>query len=109
MATAKEELLVLGIKASSYYLRQVAVTYYRGTRVVRNLKFLTLFRILKPSSLLTNITIPTQVVVIGKLPCVTNNLFFLLGFFIFSISPLAFLPLFYTLFIIFLIKVKSNS
>ena len=53
MATTKEKLLVLGIKASGYYLgqveasclyiRQVAVTYYCGTSVVRNLKFLTPF------------------------------------------------------------------
>ena len=53
MATTKEELLVLGIKASGHYLgqvkvsylyiRQVAVTYRRGISVVRNLKFLTPF------------------------------------------------------------------
>ena len=53
MATTKKELLVLGIKASGYYLgqvkascfyiRQVAVTYRHGTSVVRNLKFLTPF------------------------------------------------------------------
>ena len=57
MATTKEELLVLGIRASGHYLRevavimrqvaviirQVAVTYHRGTSVVRNLKFLTPF------------------------------------------------------------------
>ena len=53
MATTKEKLPVLGIKASSYYLgqvkasclyiRQVAVTYRYGTSVVRNLKFLTPF------------------------------------------------------------------
>ena len=42
MATIKKELPVLGIKASSYYIRQVAVTCRRGTSVVRNLKFLTL-------------------------------------------------------------------
>ena len=42
MATTKEELLVLGIKANGYYIRQVAVTCRRGTSVVRNLKFLTL-------------------------------------------------------------------
>ena len=41
MATIKEELLVLEIKASGNYIRQVAVTCRRGTSVVRNLKFLT--------------------------------------------------------------------
>ena len=40
MATIKEELLVLEIKASGNYIRQVAVTCRRGTSVVRNLKFL---------------------------------------------------------------------
>ena len=45
MATTKEELLVLGIKASGYYLRQVAVTCRRGTSVVRDLKFLTPFSV----------------------------------------------------------------
>ena len=34
---------LLGIKASGNYIRQVAVTYCRGTSVVRNLKFLTPF------------------------------------------------------------------
>ena len=50
MATTKEELLVLGTKASclnvrhiAVTIRQVAVTCRRGTRVVRNLKFLTPF------------------------------------------------------------------
>ena len=43
MATTKEELLVLGIIANGYYIRQVAVIYYCGTSVVRNLKFLTPF------------------------------------------------------------------
>ena len=53
MATTKEELPVLGIKASGHYLgqveasclyiRQVAVIYRRGISVVRNLKFLTPF------------------------------------------------------------------
>ena len=43
MAIIKEELLVLGIKVIGYYIRQVAVTYRRGTSVVRNLKFLTPF------------------------------------------------------------------
>ena len=43
MVTTKEELLVLGIKAIGHYIRQVAVTYRRGTSVVRNLKFLTPF------------------------------------------------------------------
>ena len=43
MATIKEELLVLGIKAIGHYMRQAAVTCRRGTSVVRNLKFLTPF------------------------------------------------------------------
>ena len=43
MVTTKEKLLVLGIKANGYYLRQVAVIYRGGTSVVRNFKFLTPF------------------------------------------------------------------
>ena len=43
MATTKEELPVLGIKANGHYIRQVAVTCRRGTSVVRKLKFLTPF------------------------------------------------------------------
>ena len=43
MATTKEKLLVLRIKANGHYIRQVAITYRRGISVVRNLKFLTLF------------------------------------------------------------------
>ena len=50
MATIKEELLVLGIRASGYYLREVAVIIRqvtvmcrRGTSVVKNLKFPTPF------------------------------------------------------------------
>ena len=43
MATTKEELLVLGIRANGHYIRQVAVTCRCGTSVVRNLKFLTPF------------------------------------------------------------------
>src|SRR6266567_7642311 len=53
-------------------VRQVVVTCRRGTSVARSLKLLAL-----PHSnelnLSTNITIPTQVVVIGELPCVTNT------------------------------------
>ena len=45
MATTKKELLVLGIKASGYYLRQVAVICRHGTSVVRSLKFLTPFSV----------------------------------------------------------------
>jgi hypothetical protein len=48
MATIKEELLVLGIKASclngrhiAVTIRQIAITCRRGTSVVRSLKFLT--------------------------------------------------------------------
>ena len=66
MATPKEEeLLVLGV-------RQVVVTCRRGTNVARSLKLLALpyFRQL---SLLTNITVPTRVVVISELPYITNN------------------------------------
>ena len=43
MATTKKKLLVLEIKANGHYLRQVAVTYYGSTSVVKNLKFLTPF------------------------------------------------------------------
>ena len=53
MATTKEKLLVLGIKASGYYLRQVeasylyirqvAVIYRCSISIVRNLKFFTPF------------------------------------------------------------------
>ena len=42
MATIKEELLVLGIKASSYHIRHIAVTCRRGTSVARSLKLLAL-------------------------------------------------------------------
>ena len=45
MATTKEKLLVLGIKASGYYLRQVAVIYRCSISVVKNLKFLTPFSV----------------------------------------------------------------
>ena len=58
MATIKEELPVLGIKASSYYIRQVAVTCRRGTSVVKNLKFFTLLPYFHNQiSFLTNITV----------------------------------------------------
>ena len=53
MATTKEKLLVLGIKANGHYIRQVAVTYRRGTSVVRNLKFLTPFFTSQQSSFST--------------------------------------------------------
>ena len=73
---------MLGIKASGYYVRQVAfiiglvaITYCRGTSVVRNLKFLTPSLYSQQSSLLTNVTVLTQVVVTGELPCITNNLY----------------------------------
>ena len=36
---------MLEIKASGHYLRQVAVTYRRGTSVVRNFKFLAPFSV----------------------------------------------------------------
>jgi len=42
MATIKEELLVLGIKASGYRMRHIAVTYRRGASVARSLKLLAL-------------------------------------------------------------------
>jgi hypothetical protein len=58
-------------------VRQVAVTCRRSTSVVRNLKFLTPFFNSQQSSLSTNITVPTQVVVTGELPYVTNNIFLL--------------------------------
>ena len=53
MATIKEELLVLGIKANGYYIRQVAVMCRRGTSVIRNLKFFTPFFTSQQSSFLT--------------------------------------------------------
>ena len=65
MVTTKEELLVLGV-------RQVVVTCRRGTSVARSLKLLALPYYYQ-LSLLTNITIPTRVVVIGELPCVINT------------------------------------
>ena len=43
MAITEEELPVLGIKASSNYIRQVTITYYCSTSIVKNLKFLTPF------------------------------------------------------------------
>ena len=52
MATTKEELPVLGIKANGHYLRQVAVTYCGSTSVVKNLKFLTPFFSLQKLSFL---------------------------------------------------------
>ena len=39
-------LFLLKIKANSHYIRQVTITYRRGTRVVKNLKFLTPFFVL---------------------------------------------------------------
>jgi len=42
MATIKEELPVLGIKASGYYMRYIAVTCRRGTSVARSLRLLAL-------------------------------------------------------------------
>ena len=86
--------IVLGIKASGHYIkqvavtirpvaviirpvaltiRQVAVTYRRGTSVVRNFKFLTPSLYSQLLSLLTNVTIPTQVVGTNKLLYVTNT------------------------------------
>ena len=66
MATAKEELPVSGV-------RQAVVMCCRGTSVARNLKLLTLPHS-QQSSLSTIITVPTRVVVIGELPCVTNSI-----------------------------------
>jgi len=45
----------------------VVVTYRRGTNDVRNLKFLTL-PYSKNNKLLTNITVPTRVVVLVSYP-----------------------------------------
>ena len=42
IAICKLISFLLGIKANSHYLRQVAVTCHCGISVVRNLKFLTL-------------------------------------------------------------------
>src|SRR6266576_4773102 len=65
MATIKEELLVSGV-------RQVVVTCRRGTSVARSLKLLALPHS-NELSLSTIITVPTRVVVIGELPCITNT------------------------------------
>ena len=69
MATTKEELLVLGIKANGYYLRQVAVTCRGGISVVRNLKFLTPFFVFLTTINIILSTNRSYVI----LPCVTNN------------------------------------
>ena len=69
MATTKEKLLVLGIRANGYYIRQVAVTYRRGTSVVRNLKFLTPFFIFITT---INIILSTNRSYVIS-PCVTNT------------------------------------
>ena len=42
MATIKEKLPVLGIKASGHYVRYIAVMCRRGTSVARSLKLLAL-------------------------------------------------------------------
>jgi len=65
MAILKEELLILGV-------RQVVVMCRCGTSVARSLKLLALPHS-NQLSLLTIITVPTRVVVISELPCVTNN------------------------------------
>ena len=70
MATTKEELLVLGIKANGYYLRQVAVTCRGGTSVVRNLKFLTPFFVFLTTTI--NIILSTNRSYVIS-PCDTNN------------------------------------
>ena len=57
MATTKEELLVLGIRANGYYIRQVAVMCRHGTCIVRNLKFLTPFFVFTTT---TNIILSTN-------------------------------------------------
>ena len=63
----------MGIKANGYYIRQIAVTCRYGISVVRNLKFFTPFFNSQQLSLLTNITIPTQVVITGELSYITNT------------------------------------
>ena len=73
MATTKEELLVLGIKANGYYLRQVAVTYCGGTSVVRNFKFLTPFFVFL--IIIINIILSTNCSYVILL-CNTNSCFY---------------------------------
>ena len=70
IAIRKEELLVLGIKASGNYIRQVAIIYRCGTSVVRNLKFLTPFFIFLTT--IINIILSTNRSYV-ILPCDTNN------------------------------------
>ena len=53
-------------------VRQVVVTCRRGTSVARSFNLLALLYS-NQLSLLTIITVPTQVVVIGELPCITNT------------------------------------
>ena len=58
MATTKERVASVGNKASCHHVRQVAVTYRRGTSVARSLKFLALpLPYLNQQALLTNITV----------------------------------------------------
>ena len=65
MATIKEELLVLGVR--QVVSRVAAALAWRGA--LSSSPSL----ILNKSSLSTIITVPTRVVVIGELPCVTNK------------------------------------
>ena len=81
MATIKEELLVLGIKANSNYIRQVAVTYRHGISVVRNLKFLTPFFIFLIT--IINIILSTNRSYV-ILPYDTNRYTFLKSFYTFN-------------------------
>ena len=69
MATTKEKLPVLEIRANGHYIRQVAVTYRRGTRVVRNLKFLTPFFVF---TTIINIILSTNRSYVIS-PCDTNK------------------------------------
>ena len=70
MATTKEELPVLGIKGSSNYIRQVAITYCCGTSIVRNLKFLTPFFKNKSRTIIIILSTNCSYVIS---PCVTNK------------------------------------
>ena len=75
MVTIKEELLVLGIKASGNCIRQVAVTCRRGTSVVRDLKFLTPFFIFLRT---INIILSTNCSYVIS-PCNTNKTFIVIN------------------------------
>ena len=82
MATTKEELPVLGIKASGNYIRQVAITCRHGISMVRNFKFLTPFFVFLTT---INIILSTNRSYVIS-PCDTNNIEVIL-FFITKLLP----------------------